>query len=161
MLQLSTTPIDGPSAGYLRSIPLFGGVGEAGCELLCAGALAVQVSDGEAVYAEGDAAKALYVIWQGRVALRRSTLRGPVTVNHLDAGESFGDQELLDMLPRNCSAVGVGDATLWRISYSAVDTLRRENLKEFTIFALNAARQMSRRLRQTDTELIELRAQLP
>jgi CRP-like cAMP-binding protein len=143
VLQLSDTPIHVPSAGYLRSIPLFGGLGEDGCDLLCTGAQALQVSDGETVYTEGGTAEALYVIWEGRVALRRRTPRGSVIVNHLDAGESFGEQELLDMLPRHCTVVGAGEATV------------------FTIFTLNAARQMSRRLRQIDTDLIELRAQLP
>jgi CRP/FNR family transcriptional regulator, cyclic AMP receptor protein len=158
MLQRSETSIDAPSVGYLRSIPLFGGVSEASCAMLCADSQALRVPDGSTVYSEGDAADALYVVWQGMVALHRDTTQGRAIVNQLGAGEYFGDQEFLDMLPRHLTVVGKGETTLWRIRYSAIDQLRRANLKEFSIFTLNAARQMSRRLRQTDSDLIELRA---
>ena len=71
----------------------------------------VELAGGEAVYAEGDAPDALYVVLSGEVKLHR----GSDEIGQLSAGEAFGSWALLDEAPRVASATTVGPATLLKV----------------------------------------------
>jgi CRP/FNR family transcriptional regulator, cyclic AMP receptor protein len=79
-------------------------------------------SRGEVVFHEGDLAGALHLIDRGRVAVRLTTPAGDVaTVNVLGAGDTFGEQALVD---------GIGERTATVTAIEPTDTLlfRRDSV---------------------------------
>lgn len=66
---------------------------------------------GVAIYAEGDAPDALFVVVEGSVRLHR----GDLEIAVLEAGEAFGSWALVDEAPRVASATTVTQTTLLKV----------------------------------------------
>jgi len=133
---------------YLRNVPLFGGLGLDACQFLADQMEPRQVDGGDAVYNRGELADALYILYSGRVRLECDDL----VLNELSAGAHLGDMEFFDMAPRSFTVRAMGPCEVWRVPFSAMDALRKEDLKAFALMTMNAARQMSRRLRDLDAQ---------
>ena len=71
----------------------------------------VSFPDGEAIYGEGDASNAMYLVLEGRVRLHRGDLEVTVAGAH----EPFGTWALFDEEPRVTSATPLEDVHLLRI----------------------------------------------
>ena|GEM_PF-6412208 len=71
----------------------------------------VELAAEEAVYAEGDAPDALYIVLSGEVKLHR----GSDEIGQLSSGEAFGSWALLDEAPRVASATTVSASTLLKV----------------------------------------------
>ena len=140
---------------FLRNLPLFGGVSLEACAQLAQAIKPFEIDDGSAVYQAGETGDSLYILFSGEVALEQ----GQVVLNELSSGAHLGDLEFFDMAPRSFTVRAVGPCEVWRIPYQAFDELRRHDLRNFALIAMNAARQMSRRLREIDTERVERRAE--
>jgi len=130
------------------------------CDFLLTSSRAEDVGEGQIVYEAESRADAMYVIWSGEVELLRSVDDVKVQLNSLRAGETFGEQELIDMQRRGYSVITARPSVLFRIEYDALCDMRSRFSKDFTIFTLNAARQMSRRLRDLDVERGEMMIEL-
>jgi len=141
---------------YLRNLPLFGGVNLDACRLLAQAAEPMKLEDGATLYRAGETADAVYILYAGTVQLEQDE----VLLNQLGAGAHIGDMEFFDMSSRSLTVRAMGACEVWQIPFVAFDQLRRNDLKAFAILAMNAARQMSRRLREVDLERCELHRQL-
>ena len=135
---------------YLRNLPLFGGVSLDACAQLAESINSVEINDGIAVYKAGETGDSLYILFTGHVHLEQDH----VVLNELSSGAHLGDLEFFDMAPRSFTVRAKGPCEVWRIPYQAFDDLRRRDLKNFALIAMNAARQMSRRLREIDAERV-------
>ena len=136
---------------YLRNLPLFGGVSLDACAQLAECINSVEINDGTAVYKAGETGDSLYILFSGHVHLEQEH----VILNELSSGAHLGDLEFFDMAPRSFTVRAKGPCEVWRIPYQAFDDLRRSDLKNFALIAMNAARQMSRRLREIDAERVD------
>ncbi len=136
---------------YLRNLPLFGGVSLDACAQLAESINPVEIHDGTAVYKAGETGDSLYILFSGHVHLEQDH----VILNELSSGAHLGDLEFFDMAPRSFTVRAKGPCEIWRIPYQAFDDLRRRDLKNFALIAMNAARQMSRRLREIDAERVD------
>ncbi len=141
---------------YLRNLPLFGGVNWDACRLLAQAAQPMNLEDGATLYRAGEEAKAVYILYSGRVQLEQDN----ISLNELTEGAHIGDMEFFDMAVRAFNVRAIGHCEVWQIPFSALDELRRNDLKAFALIAMNAARQMSRRLREIDVERCDLHRQI-
>jgi CRP/FNR family transcriptional regulator, cyclic AMP receptor protein len=84
---------------------------------------------GETLFHEGEPGNQFYVIERGRVAIRVSTALGDVaTIAVLGAGDSFGEQALLDdSAVRTASAVALEPVEVRTLLRQHFDELRRQN----------------------------------
>ena len=101
-----------------------------------------QVAAGEVIYREGDEGTHMYGIVSGSVELRK----GSVVVAVLGPGDVFGERALIDHLPRNVTAVAVGDTTLADIDRYMFLFLVHES----STFALGIMGALASRLRDYD-----------
>ncbi|WP_163648782.1 cyclic nucleotide-binding domain-containing protein [Modicisalibacter sp. 'Wilcox'] len=75
----------------IRAHPLFAGLDEAFCQLVCGCATNVRFRAGDYLFHEGEAADRLFLLRQGRVALETPTPgQGAIVFRTLDAGELVG-----------------------------------------------------------------------
>lgn len=130
----------------LAHIPLFESLTPEDLEALSRRLESQDFSDGDAVFHQGDAGSALYIIDDGAVEISYGEGRGRVVLATLFTGQYFGELSLFDGSPRSATATAVKKTRLI--------VLDREHLVDFVnknpAAALRIIAEMSERLRQTN-----------
>jgi len=123
-----------------------------------------QVSQGNAIYAEGDWGVRLYIIASGDVQLVKAVDGASRELKQLNAGQYFGEVALFDDSPRWDSAIALSDCTLLKLEKSRFLSL----VTQRPHIMLEMCRFLSQRLRETDkyrfrdvSEVEEVRQPLP
>lgn len=101
---------------------------------------------GELVMREGTANDRIHFIIEGRVEVSR---RGVVLVE-LGEGETFGEMELLDVMPSAATVKVLAPLSVATISNRAIHEIFRMDPRSFALIVMNLARDLSRRLRRMD-----------
>ena len=102
----------------------------------------VDVTAGHVIYSEGDEGTHMYGIVSGAVELRK----GPAVVAALGPNDVFGERALIDLLPRNLTAVAAVETTLAEIDRGLFLFL----VHETPTFALGIMGALASRLRDYD-----------
>jgi CRP-like cAMP-binding protein len=140
-----------PNLDELRSIGLFGAVGDEALEFLADRLTVIQPSAGTTVFREGDDARDLYVVINGEMeVLKKSGAGVDARVAMLGPSDWFGEMSVLDVQPRSATVRALAPSRLLRVSAGDLDALYRHDLKAYSIIVLNIARELSRRLRVAD-----------
>lgn len=140
------------SPAALREIGLFGGLDEATLEVLARELPTEQVTVGQRVVSEGDAAREMFVVVGGELeVLKRTPSGGEVRVAILGPGDWFGEMAIVDVQPRSATVRCLAPSVLLRVTAEHVDRLLyRRDLKAYSLLIMNIARELSRRLRVAD-----------
>jgi CRP-like cAMP-binding protein len=101
---------------------------------------------GEYVLKEGETNGRLHFVLDGLV---RVTKRNRTLVD-LGEGETFGEVELLDVMPAVASIVALKPTKLAMISNKSLHALYKSNPALFAMLVMNLARDLARRLRRMD-----------
>ena len=137
----------------LQRMPVFGGLSEPALRRLLERATPVHRASGEAFFLEGDAAEAMYVLQNGRVAVTKRWQGFDFVLHELAAGDCFGEMALMDLQPRSASvhALQACDA----IAFGTHDMLHlyEADVEQFALMQMNLGREVCRRLRATDEGL--------
>lgn len=152
---------EAPEIERLREVGLFGGLNDTAVETLARAHEVVDVPAGHSVYREGEPGREMFVVLEGEIELFRDVAGVPMHVASVARNDWFGEMSMLDILPRPSTARAVTPARLLRLTAHDLDVLYRRDLKAYTLLVLNIAREMSRRLRQVDSLLANLRAAPP
>jgi len=123
----------------LQDVDVFAEVPTENLAVLAAIADEISLLDGDTLYRQDDPADALYLVLDGRVALRR----GERTISEAGPGEAFGTWALFDEEPRLVSAAVVADATLLRIDRDDFVDLMADHVQ----IAQGVIKAVARRLR--------------
>ena len=97
---------------------------------------------GAAIYLEGDAGTHMYGVVSGAVELRK----GSAVVATLGPNDVFGERALIDLLPRNLTAIAIVETTLAEIDRRLFLFL----VHETPTFALGIMGALASRLRDYD-----------
>jgi CRP-like cAMP-binding protein len=101
----------------------------------------VHLDDGAAVFHQGDAGDAFYMVVQGSVRI----VRGGAELALLGPREGFGEMAILDQETRSATAIAVEPTTLLRLDRDSFDRLVEQN----PAVARGIYRVLTRRLRNT------------
>jgi CRP-like cAMP-binding protein len=108
----------------LARTPLFSDLPGDSLEGLIGRVALVEVEAGEVVFREGEVGDALYVVAEGRVAVRAAD--APEAVAQLGEGEFFGEIALVTDDPRTATVEAIEATQLLRISRDVISDLIRE-----------------------------------
>lgn len=144
--------IDRVDPAMLREVGLFGGLDDETLRVLCTELPVERVGVGTRVVAEGDPAREMFVVLDGELeVLKRARSGSEIRVAMLGPGGWFGEMSILDVQPRSASVRALAPSRLLRVSAESVDRLLyRRDLKAYSLFVMNIARELSRRLRVAD-----------
>ncbi len=147
-----TSPLDVVDPQRLREVGLFGGLDDETLSVLARELPQLRVQVAERVVSEGDPARDMYVVLDGELeVLKKSASGGEVRVALLGPSGWFGEMSILDVQPRSATVRATAPSRLLRISAESVDKLLyRRDLKAYSLFVMNVARELSRRLRVAD-----------
>lgn len=101
---------------------------------------------GETIISEGTANDRIYFILEGCVEVSKNG----VSLLTIGEGETFGEMELIDIMPSAATIVATTHATCATISNRAIHNIFHLDARIFGIIILNLARDLSRRLRRMD-----------
>ena len=141
----------------LQRMPIFGGIRADVLQFLLEQAAPVSVPAGAYFFRENDQAQSVFVLEAGRVAVLKLWNGKEHLLTHLGAGDCFGEMALMDLVPRSASVRAVEDCTALELPGSAFYGLYEKDLEQFALIQMNLGREVSRRLRQADERLFELR----
>lgn len=94
-----------------------------------------RVRDGQALFGEGDAGDAWYVVHEGAVSVTKSQVLGPDReLARLGPKSCFGEMALIDGSPRSATVAARGDCVLFRFPKGGFDQLLADdNLAAFKL----------------------------
>jgi CRP/FNR family transcriptional regulator, cyclic AMP receptor protein len=130
----------------LQRYSLFGGLRHEEIDLVRPYLELATWQPGEYVLKEGETNGRLHFVLDGLV---RVTKRNRTLVD-LGEGDTFGEVELLDVMPAVASIVALKPTKLAMISNKSLHSLYKSNPSLFAMLVMNLARDLARRLRRMD-----------
>jgi CRP/FNR family transcriptional regulator, cyclic AMP receptor protein len=144
---------------FLRSHALFGGLTDEQLDYIVPLLEEVAFGDGEFVVREGGPGDRLYFICSGRVEVVKRVPAdhggGLRSLAVFQAGDTFGEMELIDIQPRSASVRALEPVTALALSNRSMYLLSKKDLMTFTMVVMNIAREISRRLRKMDSYVVD------
>ena len=141
----------------LQRMPVFGAIRAEVLEFLLGHAEQRRVAQGEWFVREGEIGDRMYVLESGRVAIVKGWQGRDVLLNHLNAGDCFGEMALMDLHPRSASVLAETDCCAIQLTPDHLMRLYERDLEQFTLIQMNIGREVCRRLRMTDDLLFRIR----
>ena len=140
----------------LAGMPVFGGLNAPTLELVAGLAQAVAVESGAHFFREGDETQAMYVLQSGQVEIYKTWQGASKVLRCMETGDCFGEMALIDLFPRNASALAVESCAALEITPPILQEIYRYDPEQFTLIHMNMGREMSRRLRRIDDVLFRV-----
>jgi len=109
---------------------------------------------GEEIFHEGDVARHIFILVEGECGVFKDDVDREVMITALMPGDFFGEMSFIDMQPRAGTVRALRDCVLWRWSYASLRDIYRDHPKAYTLLVMNIAREMSRRLRRADRDIM-------
>jgi len=138
-------------------MPTFGGIREDILQFILDVSTNVAAPKGQFFFRQDDAANAMFVLEQGKVAILKAWNGHEYLLHELKAGDCFGEMALIDLLPRSASVLAVEDSVAIKISSATLSQVYEKDLEQLAMIYMNLGREVSRRLRETDELLFQAR----
>jgi CRP-like cAMP-binding protein len=113
----------------------------------------VRYRPGDVMLAEGDLNDRIRFILSGRVAVSKDGLE----LTEFGEGDFFGEMEVLDIMPTAATITALSAVEVMIISNKSLREIYRSDPRIFSMFIMNLARDLSRRLRHMDDRAIDRR----
>jgi CRP-like cAMP-binding protein len=118
---VAESPADPETAiAALAQVTQFKGLPRRSLEALAAGAMQCDISEGEFLFLEGDAADSFYVVAEGTLEILRRKEEREVALRHLSQGEAIGLFGLFSGQQRAACARAIGHAVVLQIPATAL-----------------------------------------
>lgn len=135
----------------LRDIGLFGGLDDESLAVMARELPAETVMPGVDIVSEGDTTQEMFVVIGGELEVVKNGRNGEMRMAMFGPGDWFGEMSLIEVQPRSATVRSVAHTLMLRVTSEAVqELLYRRDPKAYSLFIMNIARELSRRLRVAD-----------
>lgn len=149
--------ISSEDTAFVAQLPIFAALPAASMVRLAALAQRVDVAEAGVVFGEGEPAKEMVVVLKGELeVLKRARSGAHARIAVLRQGDVAGEMAMIDIQPRSARVSALGPASLVVLTHANLATFYREDPESYTVFVLNVAREISRRLRRVDRLLADI-----
>lgn len=145
-----------PHRQTMRRMPIFGAVSEDMLDFIYDSAPTIIREPHDCFFSEGDAADAMYVIIKGSVLVEKSTDKGLLKLRYLNEGDCFGEMAILDLQPRSATVRAETPCMTIEITPTLLEKIYRKDVEQYALIHMNLARELSRRLRFADKQLVRV-----
>jgi len=135
----------------LKRIPLFSKLDPAKLKLLAFMSQRLSYEPGQAIFAQGDAGDAAYIVLDGEAAVLIDTNAGPTEIARTGKHEIVGEIAILCEVPRTATVRAAGGNPLVRLKIEKDDFMALVN--EFPSMGLEIMRELARRIVKTNAQL--------
>jgi CRP-like cAMP-binding protein len=133
----------------LQKYSLFGGLLEEQIKLILPQLEQEDYEPSDDVIVEGTPNDKIRFIISGRVAV----VKNSIIIYEMGEGETFGEMEVLDVMPSEATIKTLAHTTVLSISNKGLRGIYKEDIHSFSLIIMNLARDLSRRLRRMDERL--------
>jgi len=142
---------------WLRQQAIFGALSDDAIRILLNDTEIEAVAAGDFYFREGDIGNAIYMLQEGHAGFfrRKSGNSEFIQIRDIHPGDSFGVMAILGIYPRSGSLRALSDCTALKITDAALFQLYQLNHDQYLLLLMNMARELSRRLRDSDSLLLE------
>ena len=113
--------------------------------------------DGELVVEEGTPSDCLFILKEGEVQVEKGSGKDVVILaSFSQAGDFFGEMSLIDIMPRSAHIRTCGPAAIWAFPKKELTACFTQSPRAQMTMILNIARNLSLRLRDADTRIVDL-----
>lgn len=142
---------------FLPSIALFGGLQEPALSQVISMMKWHEMAKGDTVCKQGETGREMWLVRSGEVVVCRDNTSGKrVRMVRLGPGEFFGEMTLIDIQKRSATVVVDKPAGLLSLSNRDLFTLYQQDTAAYVLILQNLCRELSRRLRRTNTRLSDM-----
>jgi CRP-like cAMP-binding protein len=146
----SRLPLD-----VLKSVTVFAGIDDAKLNALCAKCRLVSVRKGEKVITEGTISSEIYIIIKGRLKIVLNADGNNIDLLELHEGHCVGEASVIGVQSHSASVFALEDAELMELSRTTLMNMAQNDKDLFSLIILNIARELARRLYNTDHLLLK------
>lgn len=133
-------------AAAFQAYSLFGGLTTPQIDIIRPLMGSASFEAGQDIISEGQSNDSIYFIVEGRVQVSRCG----VSIVELPEGQTFGEMELLDVMPSAATITARTRVTVVTISNRSIRAVYARDPNVFALVMMNLARDLSRRLRRMD-----------
>ena len=105
---------------------------------------------GDNILTEGDHNDRIYFMLEGCAEVRKNG----VPLAEFKAGDTFGEMEILDVMPTAATIRALTAVSVIILSNKALHEVYKTDLPAFSMIVMNLARDLSRRLRRMDEKTV-------
>jgi CRP-like cAMP-binding protein len=129
---------------FLLATPFFGGLSDAGLELLVSMLVERRFDADATVVAEGEPGRSMFIVHSGERMAR------------LEPGDFFGEMTLIEMQNRSATVVAESPTVLYELTAGKLYTCYKSDIHAYVMVMQNINRELCRRLRRADNRIAEL-----
>ncbi|RTE65652.1 Crp/Fnr family transcriptional regulator [Amphritea opalescens] len=145
----------------LKDMPVFGGLREDIIKLILDGSHYVEREEGEPFFLEGERGDSSFIVETGSAALFKVGASGQRhQIRSFLPGECFGAMALLGVYPRSGIVKALEPCRVVEIKADQLFSVYQADPEQYVLIFMNMARDLSRRLRDTDEQLVDCLDQL-
>ena len=136
---------------FLLATPFFGGLTDAGLDLLMSMLVECRFDAGVTVVTEGEPGRSMFIVKSGRLAVRKRAHAGSVVpISCLEPGDFFGEMTLIEMQNRSATVVAETPTVLYELTAQKLYACYKADIHAYVIVLQNINRELCRRLRRAD-----------
>jgi CRP/FNR family cyclic AMP-dependent transcriptional regulator len=139
---------------FLKSVPLFAGLGDKEIALIRQALTERVFRAGEVLFEEGDASRALMIVETGRVEIYKGKEAGRAVVGFVESGGFIGEMALIDEFPRSASAAAAEDSSILLLHKNKLEGLTADFPAIGAAIMRQFARSLSDRCRALEARLL-------
>lgn len=144
----------------LRRMPVFGGLNDDSLELIVSRSREISVPTGAYFFREGDGANSFFVLQAGTAIVERTCGQSTLELGRLKRGDCIGEMAIIDLLPRSASVRAEVDCKALELALRSLHELYKQDVEQYAIIMMNMGREVSRRLRRADDQILRLEQKL-
>jgi len=151
-------PVSSPDLkAFLLATPFFGGLSDAGLDLLVSMLVERRFDAGATVFAEGDSGRSMFIVHAGNLVVSKlGDGARSIRMTDLGPGDFFGEMTLIEMQNRSATVVAETETTLYELTARNLYAYYKADIHAYVIVMQNINRELCRRLRRADRRIAEL-----
>jgi CRP-like cAMP-binding protein len=103
----------------------------------------------------------MFVLETGKATVLKSWRGQEYSLRTLNEGDCFGEMAVMDHCPRSASVRAIEDCVAIHVSAANLYRIYAHDLKQFALIQMNMGREVSRRLREADNMLFDVKLRTP
>jgi len=139
----------------LKNVTVFAGIDERKLTTLCDRCRLVSFKAGERVITEGTIASEIYIIVKGRLKIVLNAAAEPLELIELRPGHCVGEASVIGVQSHSASVIAVEDSELLEVGRQLLMDIAEKDKDLFSMIILNIARELARRLYNTNHILLK------
>jgi CRP-like cAMP-binding protein len=142
---------------FLAATPFFGGLSDAGLDLLASMLVECRFDTGATVVTEGEPGRSMFIVHSGELVVsKRGDSGRAIRLAGLAPGDFFGEMTLIEMQNRSATVVAESPTVLYELTARNLYTCYKADIHAYVMVMQNINRELCRRLRCADDRIAEL-----